>query len=230
MELSYDTVRRILDKTLGDCGEYEYCHQYGEPGYRFPTDATTPIVILGDYWCRCGKVLREDGSPDLHDYAHHYPRLWARMEAQGVEFEWYDEWTIDYDNDKAYRTTADSYLWQPSLIVTDDGEYLTPDDDIETWIEWADRNPSHCIPNAVYSGADLIGEGFRQENTDRFYNGWHDGMTDDPNKILERVAKFYDEDANIVFTLDETSQFYIGFSVYVREQETDDDETEEDES
>lgn len=226
MNLSYDMVRRILDRTLGD--DYQYCHEYGEPGYSHPYGATTPIIVFGDYWCRCDKALRGiddyNGRVGLHTYEDHYPRLWARMEDQGVSFEWYDEWYIDYDNDKCYRTTGDSYSWQSLIQWTEDGEVLTPDDGIDEWLEWAINDPNRCLPSRVWSSGDLIMAGFTSYNG-TYNNGWHEGMDDDPKKITDKIRHYEgDEDeCEIVFLLDEASQFYIGFSAWTRKVTTKDD-------
>lgn len=223
MQLSYDTVRAILESRLGD--DFQHAHEYGEPGYSTGGDGSTPIIILGNYWCRCGKNPHA-GQPkgwnyaadsvvepgDLHDHAAHHPRIWAQMESQGVEFEWNDEWVIDYDADKAYRTSGDSYQWKPSAIYTEGGDLLTPDSDIDEWIAWAANEPTRCITIRV----DLDDAGFELVNRDHSYeSGWHPGQNDDPVKILEREQRYHPDDT-FVFTLDENSQFYSGFSLWRR--------------
>jgi hypothetical protein len=210
---------------------FEFAGSYGEPGYETnpSSDTETPLVVLGSYWCRCDAFVDTDGTypagdPKLHDIARHYPHTFARLEAQGVEFEWHDEWIVDHENDKAYRTQSDSYQWQPSYVLTDDGELLTPDDDIETWVEWAANDSSRCIPARVYSGTDLEAAGFTLYNTDGHYeSGWHDGQNGDPRVVTEQLRREHgDEDSvTVVFALDETSQFYIGFSAYYRKLDDD---------
>jgi hypothetical protein len=226
MELSTDTIYRFLSERHD---EWESCSEYGEPGYQ---DSRTTLVVLGDYWCRCGKNPHtgqrkswgRDGETvaptDLHDYASHHPRMWAALESQGVQFEWCDEWTIDYDYDKAYRTQGDSYHWQPTAIYTDDGDLMTPDDDIEVWIEWCADEPTRCLPSRVYSASDLEAVGFESYNG-IYENGWHPGQTDDPNKITDTIRREY-PDHTIVFVLAESSQFYIRFTAYVRAPQEDD--------
>lgn len=218
MELSRSTIERYITERHDD---WQWCSEYGEPGYG---NADTFVVVMGDYWCRCGhnphtgrRKTWGDGEiapTDLHSYSDHHPRFWAAMEAAGVEFEWYDEWTVDYDNDKAYRTTGDSYSWQTSIVWTDDGEFLTPDDDIETWIEWAADDPKRCIPDRVYTVYDLMRAGFEQYNGG-YESGWHKGQTDDPTEILATVKRWHPDDT-VVFVLTEASQFYIGFHAYHR--------------
>lgn len=231
MILSYQTVQAILERELDRDG-WDYAHEYGEPGYSFDKpDGETPMVVLGNFWCRCknnphaGKPIGYDGRvtqpEDLHDKGSHHPRVWAQMEAQGVEFAWCDEWTVEHETGKAYRTTSDSYHWQPSLIITDGGDYLTPDNDIETWIDWAVEEVK-AIPDNVWSHHDIRMAGFEQLNEHSYESGWHPHQTDDPVKILAEMRERYPDD-QLIFTWDEQSQFYAKFSIWRRpvEQEAD---------
>lgn len=222
MELSYDTIRGVLDKVLGE--NYEYAHEYGEPGYDFPRLAETPIFVMAHWWCRCGKhphtgrteAWRQDRvvqPGDLHGVEEHHPRIFRQMESQGVEMVFYDEWTIV--NDKAYRTQADSYSWQSSILMTEYGEYLTPDDGIEAWIELVVNDPKKCL--TYWSGSDMIEAGWEKWNG-RFESGWHPGQNANPKQITADIQAEHD-DVDIVFLLDENSQFYVGFSAWFKERE-----------
>ena len=188
----------------------DYAGAYGEPGYRLP-DGKTPLVVLGSYWCRCDKF----GDDRLHDIARHYPHAFERLEANGVELEWLDEWMVDYESDKAYRTEPDSYSWKPSVVLSDDGEWLTPDDDIETWIGYVANEPTRCLPDNIYSASDLEEVGFDRWNG-TFESGWHPGQTADPTAISDEIRAAHDSDLDIVFVLDNVGQFDIAFSAYFR--------------
>jgi hypothetical protein len=157
-QAAMDQLQRFIEIHMWD-----YCHKYGEPGYRLEGDQQ--VIVFGDYWCRCkqnphigqpGRYGRRDElvkPDDLHSYDAHFPLLWARWE-EIASFEWDDEWQIDYECDKAYRTSGDSYSWQPSIIWNDDtGDYMTPDDDIETWIEWATAEPTQRSPRSKPKGS-----------------------------------------------------------------------------
>lgn len=184
---------------------WDYAGQYGEPGY----DAS--LVVLGNYWCRC-----EANDGQLHDIVgYHYPAIQARLEEDDVQLEWCDEWMVDYDNDKAYRTTGDSYGWQPSAIITDDGELLTPDDDVEEWIAWAQNTPTRAIPSYVYGAQTLQDAGFVRHNG-TYENGFHPGQDDDPKAIAAAIEQAHGPYADIVFLINSNGQFDTRFSAYYR--------------
>ena len=214
------TIIEFLEAVLPEGGVVDFAGEYGEPGYG---SSNTQLVVLATYWCRCDKYAdeRHPDSP-LHDVAVHYPHAFRKLEELGVELEWYDEWIVDHLHDKAYRTSADSYSWQPSYVVTEDGEMLTVDDDLEEWIAYAKNNPRLCIPSNVATGADLIRAGFTEYNG-TYENGWHPGQTDDPAVIEAEIRRFesadddeYGDNLDVVFCLSETSQFYVKFEAYYR--------------
>ena len=211
MQLSYNTIRAILDRELD---HYEDTYEYGEPGYTFPYGAETPMIVLGSYWCRCDK------SAELHGQDFHHPRVWAQLESQGVQLEWHDEWAIDPEYGKAYRTQPDSYTWQPSYVLTEHCDMITADDDPETIIEWATDDPgARCIPRTIMPNpeATLTAAGFTLHN-DRQESGWHQGMNANPRTIMRDLAETVApiDQLDIVFTLTETSQFHITFATYYR--------------
>jgi hypothetical protein len=228
MQLSYDTIQRIVQPILDEGGDW--ANEYGEPGYSFRHGAETPLIILGDFWCRCGKnpkagqpkswTYQREGEPvqliegkDLHAYEEHLPRVWAQMEAQGVEFEWHDEWMVDHDNDaKAYRTEADSYSWESQVRMTDNGDWLTPDSDIEDWIADSVNDPHRCLTSHY---AHAVEEAGFEERECGFASGWYEGQNDDPVKITEAIRREHD-DIDILFVLSGVGQFDVHFCVYTR--------------
>lgn len=138
---------------------FDWCDEYGEPGYEV---AETGVVILGDYWCRertCPYPtpylrVRDDGTPywELHGLDEHFEVEFKVFEETGCELEWYDEWIIDQDRDKAYRTQSDSYWWYPSFYLDDAGEMWTPDDDIEDWIEaLSSSETGYAVPSEIFT-------------------------------------------------------------------------------
>jgi hypothetical protein len=218
MELS--TVVRVLSEHDDYQTVTDYASEYGEPGY-----TSDGPILFGDWWCRrkdCDYAeTYENGAKKVHGLDCHYPRVFAFLEENGAQLEWDDEWTVV--DDKAYRTSADSYSWQPTAVWNDDvGDYMVNGEDIDTWLEWAVNDSSRCLMARSFTDAELEAEGFVERQCD-FYNGWHEGMADDPKAIMAMVQD--SENVDVLFMLAETSQFYIRFCVYVREvdSETDDD-------
>ena len=241
-----DKVLEFLqrDDVLGEIGYerfYDHADDYGEPGYSL-SDGLTPMVILGSFWCRCMEFGADyaDGTA-LHGIDKHFPEEWATLEEQGVQFEWYDEWVTVHEYvdgqyvTNAYRTASDSYHWKPSAILDDDScEWLTPNTPDEEWVEWALNDPRRCIPSNMLDAADPTLVGWDDEadepqvwweyNEDSehagyattYQSGWFDGQNAKPEEITEQIRSQYGETTDVIFVLDETSQFYISFSAYYR--------------
>lgn len=236
MGFSNETLDRVLLEPFFDGShDWDRVGEYGEPGYGNPN---TRLIVFGDYWCRCGQHPRA-GQPhgyrrddtikpdDMHDVMSHHPLAWQALEDSGVEFEWHDEWAIDYQNDKCYRTTGDSYSWQPSAIHDDYGELLTPDDDIEVWIDWAKNEPTRCLLSRVHSPSDLEAVGFEQFNG-QYESGWY-GVEDNPTEITKKIQAAIDhDDLEIVFMISGNEQFRMTFNAYIRVPDDDDDDEDDD--
>lgn len=204
LNTSQDVVE-FLTETFGDEYVTDYCSTFGEPGYSDPS-GDIPLLVFGNFWCRC--------NGDLHiglDY--HYPEVAERLAEAGVEFHWYDEWTVVYDEDAAYRTEPDSYSWKPSVILGDDCEWLTPKTPTHYWIEWALNDSTRCIPEHIPAVEELEEQGFAVK-WDGYASGWY-GREDSPSEITEKIHQYH-PGADIVFVLESTGQFEISFSAYVR--------------
>lgn len=190
-------MREAVLNNLLENGEIEsICSQYGEQGYTLEQDKK---AILFANWNNFDK----------------YPNFMEWVE-QNYEIEWSDEWVIDYNESKAYRTSPNSYGWQQQVRITDDGELITPDSDIEDWIYYCvmtDYNQqARCLPDFIEEEL-LVEQGFKLISED-LENGWY-GRVDNPNKIAEEVFN-EDKYEEIIFTLDSVGQFSMNFSVYAR--------------
>lgn len=192
-----------------DVLQWDVAHGYGEPGYS--NDGVT-AVVLGNYW------IRENGN--LTSIFAKYPRITAALEKAGFQFEWEDEWVTDWESSSGlvYRTEPDSYSWQPSIVWTEGG-MITPEDDAETWIEWAMNEPTVCIPDHIWEKyeSDFADLGW-ERLVKTFENGWHPGQTDDPKKIFALLKDSHD----VIFRLDGTGQFDVRFSAWTRRKDYDD--------
>jgi hypothetical protein len=222
-------------ETVSDALEYLFdlnvvtatADEYGEPGYSL--DNPEGMFAIGYWWCRdreCDYAETYDngGGKRVHGVELHYERLFAILEEGGVEVDFDDEWMVSYSGPtaKAYRTQADSYSWQSSIMYAENvGEYLTPDDDVSEWVEAVVNNPRMCIP-AWISDADLSDLGY-EERECGYESGWY-GQEDNPEAILDAIRD-QDPDADVVFKLDRVEQFRVTFCVYVKPGlDNDDDE------
>lgn len=204
-------VCAMADKYMSD-HSFDIVGEYGEPGYGNSTDT---LIVLGYYWCRCDRFGTDQRGNTLHSIEDHYPRTWQALESSGVRFEWYDEWYADYEAGKCYRTEPDSYSWQPSIVYSEDrGDYMTPDDDISVWIDWATDDPTvRAIPRGICTGAELETLGYilysGQNET-----GWHPGQNADPADVVAALRREHGDEASIICTLDYVQQFDVSWSVY----------------
>lgn len=172
----------------------EWCSHYGEPGYSDPERG----VLFADW----NPVPRWIG-----DY----------LTEAGFGLEWSDEWAIDCDNSKAYRTSPDSWGWQSSIVLTEDGHMLTPDDDAADVIAalQMDGPTSLCarVPHWI-SDADLQEAGFALVSRD-YESGFHPGQNDNPREIAK--ALFAERDVlAVTFRVDDVRQFDARFSAWVK--------------
>ena len=192
------TIFEDIIETLISNGDIDICHEYGEMGYTLDDDKKG--ILFGNW----------------NDFDR-YPNFMERLENE-YEIEWHDEWIIDYDNSKAYRTSPDSYGWEQQFRITDCGELITPDDDVSEWIDECvvDYNTYTSKISALPSFIDedeIIGEGFELIGED-YENGWY-GKEDRPEEIAEDLIE--DKGFNeVLFQIDFVSQFNLGFKVYAK--------------
>lgn len=187
----------VILNTLMEQHHAEVCSDYGEPGYHSPAQG----VVLANW---------NDISKRIGDY----------LEEAGFELEWSDEWVIDHNNDKAYRTSPDGYNWQSSVAYTDGGDLLTPDDDISEWVEEF-QDTRRALPARI-EPAELEELGFVRFGPEEPYeSGFHPGQNDDPEAIIKQAHKAGAE--HVVFRIPEVSQFYLRFECWVQYPEEEDE-------
>lgn len=165
----------------------QYANGYSEPGYDQPKHG----VLLGNW------NYFSNEAADL-------------LEKMGYSIEWEDEWEICDDCGKCFRTSPDCYFWQPSGHVGGNGSYCHECNPLDEEIledEYENR-PTRAVN---LRGVDLTEFGYRQIQGD-YQSGEHTGMNDDPQKIYEQLRA--EGHKHIVFKIDETSQFYLDFSVW----------------
>ena len=134
--------------------------------------------------------------------------------------EWCDEWITCCNCCGLVRTEPNSYSWQPSFVWINDCEIICVDclhndiDLYQAWLEDYVNNSDKCINNQSVNYDFMYKLGYELLD-DNYYSGWHDGMTDNPVTILEKLSKYYN---SVVFENNSTSQFYITFRTWVREE------------
>lgn len=180
---------------------------YAEPGYGDPASG---VIALGNWNTVTryvnGQLVTLDEVPS---------RVGNLLEKIGVELQWCDEWAACDTCGKLVRTQPDSYNWQPSYHLDDDG--LTCLDCLQgsaaEYLEGLEGNPRRC--NTI-SAIDPAEHGYVLVQGD-FENGFHDGQDADP----KRIARALETQGihRFLFNLDSTGQFDTRFSVYVHESE-----------
>ena len=217
-ERSMNLSRKIDSalKYLSEKHQADFADEYGETGYRGLRG-----VILAN-WHNVPKGLAD----------------W--LEAIGYELEWSDEWTVvyiqrlgepvetdlglAYDSYEtvslAYRIKPNSYDWQPQILLTPDGEYLTPHDAPR---EWIDLCQVHSPKDSLYAmlpgwitDAVLKEEGFELLRPELFESGWFPGQNDTPAKAIELA--FQSNIVAAVIRRDDPSQFYTRWSCWVQKE------------
>lgn len=187
---------------------------YAEPGYH---DDNT-VWVLGDWNDKTryenGERITTDNTPG---------RLAKALERIGVEIEWLDEWLRCSDCSRIFRCSGDSYSWQMNGTLVNEcepmcadclkkdaadyvDEYINDSDRVITWLD------SHELQEIGF-------QQFGETNE----SGWHPGQNANPEKILDEILEAH-ENAEVVFLMDEQSQFYVGFSAWFRIAETENDD------
>lgn len=191
-----DKIKKATDY-LQEKHDAQWANEYGSRGYTQPQRG----VILAN-WNNVPKGLAD----------------W--LEKQGFELEWSDEWDI-CGQGKAWRTSPDSYSWEPDTHTTHDGELITRDDPPSDWIAEMESDkygqPLGVLPSWI-TVADIEEAGYKLYEGDK-ESGWFPGQTDDPDEVRRRAFKAgFDK---IVFRKTEQSQFYMKWEAWVYKESED---------
>jgi len=146
-------------------------------------------------------------------------RLFKALDRIGVDAEWYDQYDPCSDCQKLLETSPNSYMWQPSYLIDPECNKIcfdcldVDDDSVLEEFEYID-NADKCIPDEL---ARHLPEWGWQPYNGTYENGWHPGQDDKPEKILARIQDRLPR-LSVVFRLDETSQFYIRFTAWIKDR------------
>jgi len=216
MKLSRNLIGRWLSDNFDGNVISDYASDYGEPGYSCHVSVdeadATPMVLFGNWWLR-----RHDKGyveSQCRSWFDRYPRLMGQLEAQGVQFDWCDEWiAID---DLAYRANHDSYMWQPSWCWLDEDYFVpTTSSDIEDIIDEVAGDPRRAINLRQVNEVHMEKMGFEHCNGE-FASGWHPGQTDDPVQLLDHYREMYGDEFTYVFIISGVGQFDVHFRLFRR--------------
>lgn len=192
--------------------EIESAKDYCEPGYSLGAGKT--LVVFGNW----NDIKRYDDESGDHVVVDDTPsRVSALLEHAGCELEWGDEWRICEGCRKAFRIHGDSFHWKPHYVEVD-GEYSCQDCTEEDPSEYLSGLEGNCRA-PVTIDLDLEEHGYK-ELEGGFEHGLHEHMAADP-KLIGQALKEQGV-SRFIFKLDEVSQFYQTFSVWVHEDEYDD--------
>lgn len=188
---------KVVQNALQSNGDLDWASEYGEPGYTAGENG-----ILFDNW----NELRKS-----------HP-LFMRWLEENYSIEWCDEWYIDYEHGaKAWRTCADSYSWICQIKFCD-GYVLTPDDDIDEWIDECKNDEISVLPDWI-TPYDLAERGFNIFNG-IYESGFNPGQNDNPKDVIEAIESTYGSLAyDVVFRIESTGQFDVHFQAFIRETE-----------
>ena len=203
---------------------------YAEPGYH--DDET--VWVLGDWNDKShfeelpgggGKWITDNTAPS---------RLFAALERIGVQGEWSDEWQRCDHCQRIFRTSGDSYMWKPFYVdFYDDGYYdyslcgecVRDPDFIEEALEGFVNHPTKVI--TFLDADELESFGWVRYNETPYESGFHPGQNDDARQIFKEIREQY-PDRQVVFFLDEASQFYIRFSAFTNNTESEEEDGDDD--
>lgn len=191
---------------------------YAEPGYH----NNVTVWVLGNWNDkRHLEELPGGGSKWITD--DKLPsRLFDALKRIGVEGEWLDEWEQCSNCWRIFRVSGDSYSWKKFGVQLDDGDNLCGDCALDSEflpdvLGQYVNHPERCV---TFCGASVLEEqGWTLFNPEhQFESGLHPGQTDSPATVFERIRSENPE-VDVLFYLDESSQFYVGWSAFTKPKE-----------
>ena len=144
---------------------------------------------------------------------------WDNYVAQmGWEWGFSDEYTTCSQCGGLIRTSPDSYSFRPDYFIWE-GEINCGDcvrEEPEGYINYMIDSNHRChqfVANSLLSQSTLYNMGFVKLD-DKFYNGLHQGMNDEPKDVFAQ----YEDEYWVIFDF-QNSQFYVEFEVFLKEKQ-----------
>lgn len=185
------------------------------------------VWVAGDWNDTKGRGSSEGRSSNAPS------RLAEALERIGIEVEWHDENDSCIECLRLIRTAPDSYRYRPQYVYSDGGHVCMDcvHRDVEGYLNetgaiWRISDGRIDMPvdqthNGMFGVDELHPLGFVNVK-DHIQAGLHPGMDATPEGAAKLIASEY-PDCELVFSLDEASQFYGEFSAWVRVKDEDDE-------
>jgi hypothetical protein len=191
MKTNLNKRDEVVINLLIDNYEIEVCEP-AEPGYSLSENEKAALI------CDWNRI--EEKYPNIYEYIdNNFMLLYS------------DEWIILEDG-KCYRTSPDSYGWQPSIVIDCD-QYITSetvnDFSEDEFIDFLDRN---SYLNNSKRAINLWGfepRGLKIDNN-YFHLFVHEA---NPEQVLSELLK-NDPAGKYYFVIDAAAQFGLQFSIY----------------
>lgn len=197
-------------KSKVECVEIHFAG-YSEPGYHDPDSG---IIATGD-WNTCSEMV--DGRHvTVDDSMYRFSNI---LEALGADLQWEDEWSACYDCQRLVRTSPDSYGYQPSYTIIDECELVCHEcipENPSDYLESLEGEIKANTMERIYPGS----HGYTL--LQKFERGMHYGQDDDPEAIAKTLSQAGFE--RFIFNIDSTGQFDFRFSVWLHDEEAQDDD------
>ena len=212
-------LRAVLDdyQSHTDYGIDNWASDYAEPGYKTPNSG----ILFGNW----NDKDRYDPETKTCIVISDLPSRFAKIaEYAGYAIEWSDEWITCEDCNKAIRTSPDSYSWSPNYVLIHECTILCHEcllDNAEDYLSEMIGESNRVIPESIARRINLEDYGFTQVNEDSYESGFHPGQDDTGPKVIKALTDsgVITDDTEWLFAQDEQSQFYIRFSIWIRESQ-----------
>lgn len=216
MKLTYDVLAKVQAHHSRRAVNYlassyiedaQFFTGYAEPGYNSPKHGW---IAVGN-WNTVSRYNEATGKFEVIDEAP--ARFAAALERLDVELEWCDEWVACDSCGLIFRTTADSYCWQKSGTIDENGCTCSACLDPVEHLAALEAQDHRCNTISTIDFGDC---GYRALDLS-FENGLYGGQAADPKKIgaVLRACGI----SRYVFNLDSTGQLDISFSVWVHKSQ-----------
>lgn len=183
------------------------CTGYAEPGY---TDPESGVIAFGN-WNPVTEYIEETQSRQTRDDIPR--RLCEALEKLGAEIEWSDEWIFCSGCNKAIRCQPDSYSWQRAYCENEGEPICRECINPVAVLEQLENKSNTCL---TLDNVDPAEHDYTRVEGE-FEHGLHGGQDADSSKIgaglrQQGITRF-------LFRLEEKSQFYFTFSVWIHADE-----------